>query len=194
MDSLLSVPAPPPPSVYLALSANDQVRRFINILLHYMTYAQCLPSHAWCQICTAYAVSEQRREKENCNRSLDKRVLEAIFSPSLCIWWLTHCVGRKLSTPTETQTTSWSQTSFMSTVSVSVSASSAGVWLKAAVFIYVERINTNKVGVGWLCRCWCIVWEPIWKRVHTQLVREHLATVAWACWATVDWSRWKEWN
>ena len=31
------VPPAPPPSVYLALRANDQVRRFINIYLHYIT-------------------------------------------------------------------------------------------------------------------------------------------------------------
>ena len=31
----------------------------------------------------------------------------------------------------------------------------------------------NKVGVGWLCRCPGMVWEPVWKRAHTQLVRKH---------------------
>ena len=38
MESSLSAPNPPPipPSVYLALRANDQARRFINIHLHYM--------------------------------------------------------------------------------------------------------------------------------------------------------------
>ena len=30
-------PLPPPPSVYLALRANDEVRRFLNIHLHYIT-------------------------------------------------------------------------------------------------------------------------------------------------------------
>ena len=39
--------------------------------------------------------------------------------------------------------------------------------------------------------CPGIVWEPIWKRVHTQLVREHSATAGWA---TVDWSWRKERN
>ena len=34
----------------------------------------------------------------------------------------------------------------------------------------------NEVGVGWPCRCPDIVWEPIRKRAHTQLVREHSAT------------------
>ena len=36
--------------------------------------------------------------------------------------------------------------------------------------------------------------EPIPKRVHTQLVREHSATVVSAHWAIVDWSWHKEWN
>ena len=34
----------------------------------------------------------------------------------------------------------------------------------------------NKVRVGWLCRCPGIVWEPIRKWAHTQLVREHSAS------------------
>ena len=53
-----------------------------------------------------------------------------------------------------------------------------------------------KVGVGWLCRCPVIVWEPIRKRAHTQLIREHShsVTVILACWATVDWSWPEEWN
>ena len=42
--------------------------------------------------------------------------------------------------------------------------------------------------MGWLCRCPGIVWEPIRKWAHTQLVREHSATVISARWATVDWS------
>ena len=46
----------------------------------------------------------------------------------------------------------------------------------------------NEVEVGWLCRCPGIAWEAIRKRAHTQLVREHSATVISACWATVDWS------
>ena len=44
-----------------------------------------------------------------------------------------------------------------------------------------------KVGVGWLCCCAGIVWEPIRKRAHTQLIREHSATVVSAHWAIVDW-------
>ena len=40
--------------------------------------------------------------------------------------------------------------------------------------------------VGWLCRCPSIVWEPIRKRAHTQLVRKHSFTVDSARWATVD--------
>ena len=35
----------------------------------------------------------------------------------------------------------------------------------------------NEVGVGWLCLCPDIVWEPFRIRTHTQLVREHSATV-----------------
>ena len=38
------------------------------------------------------------------------------------------------------------------------------------------------------------LWEPIRKRTHTQLVREHSATILSARWATVDWSWPKEWN
>ena len=36
---------------------------------------------------------------------------------------------------------------------------------------------SNEVGVGWLCRCPGIVWEPLRKRVNTQLIRERSATV-----------------
>ena len=39
-----------------------------------------------------------------------------------------------------------------------------------------------------------IVWEPIRKRAHKQLVREHSVTVVSARWATVDWSWHNEWN
>ena len=52
----------------------------------------------------------------------------------------------------------------------------------------------NEVEMGWLCRCPGIVWEPIRKRAHTQLVRKHSVTVVSARWATVDWSWPKEWN
>ena len=52
----------------------------------------------------------------------------------------------------------------------------------------------NEVGAGWLCRRPGIVWEPIRKRAHTQLVREHAATVVSARWTTVDWPWLKEWN
>ena len=48
-----------------------------------------------------------------------------------------------------------------------------------------------EVGVRWLCRCTGIVWEPIRKRAHTRLVREHSASVILARWATVEWS-WHE--
>ena len=41
--------------------------------------------------------------------------------------------------------------------------------------------------MGWLCCCPGLFWEPIRKRAHTQLVREHLVTVVSACRATVDW-------
>ena len=48
-------------------------------------------------------------------------------------------------------------------------------------------------GVGWLC-CPGIVWGPSGKWAHPQLIREHLATVISACWATVDWFWPKMWN
>ena len=54
--------------------------------------------------------------------------------------------------------------------------------------------RTNKVGVGWLCRCPGIVREPIWKWAHTQLVGGYSVTVISDHWATVDWSWPKEWN
>ena len=52
------LPPPPPPSVYLALRAYDQVRRFINIHLHYITLhyitlllnlfdAEMFPKRSW---------------------------------------------------------------------------------------------------------------------------------------------------
>ena len=60
------------------------------------------------------------------------------------------------------------------------------------------HLNTHTVGVGWLCRCPGIVWEPLKKnkkkRAHTQLVREHSITVVSARWVTMDWSWHKEWN
>ena len=52
----------------------------------------------------------------------------------------------------------------------------------------------NEVGMGWLCCCPGIVWEPIWKRANKQLIRKYLVTVISARWATVDWSWPKEWN
>ena len=52
----------------------------------------------------------------------------------------------------------------------------------------------NEVGMGWLCRWPGIAWEPIRKRAHTQLVREHSATVVSARWVTVERSWHKEWN
>ena len=51
----------------------------------------------------------------------------------------------------------------------------------------------SEVGVCWLCHCPGIVWEPIRKRSHTQLVRKQSVTVVSARWATVDWSWPKEW-
>ena len=48
--------------------------------------------------------------------------------------------------------------------------------------------------MSWLCRCQGVVWEPIPKRAHTQLVRKHIVTIVSARWATVDWSWHKEWN
>ena len=53
---------------------------------------------------------------------------------------------------------------------------------------------TKQSWVGWLCRCAGVVWEPVRKQVHMQLVREHSATVISVHWATVDWSWPKEWN
>ena len=47
--------------------------------------------------------------------------------------------------------------------------------------------------MGWLCCCAGIVWEPIRKRAHMHLIREHSTTVISACWATVYWSWPKEW-
>ena len=52
----------------------------------------------------------------------------------------------------------------------------------------------NEVAVGWLCCCPGIVWEPIRKLAHWQLIREHLVTVVSARAATVDWSWPKELN
>ena len=46
----------------------------------------------------------------------------------------------------------------------------------------------------WLCHCAGIVWEPIRKRAHAQLIREHSATVVSVCWANLDWSWPKGWN
>ena len=43
-----------------------------------------------------------------------------------------------------------------------------------------------------LLTCW--YHRPTRKRAHTLLVREHSATVASVRWATVDCSRYKEWN
>ena len=45
----------------------------------------------------------------------------------------------------------------------------------------------NEVGVGWLCHCPGFVLECIWKQAHMSRVREHLATVLSARWATKDW-------
>ena len=48
-------------------------------------------------------------------------------------------------------------------------------------------VPRKEVGVGRLC--WPgIVYEPIKKRAHAQLVRERSSTVASSLWATVDWT------
>ena len=39
----------------------------------------------------------------------------------------------------------------------------------------------NEVGEGRQCRCPGLLWEPIRKRAHTQLLREHSVTVVSAC-------------
>ena len=52
----------------------------------------------------------------------------------------------------------------------------------------------NEVGVGWLHRWAGIVWEPIRKQAHPQLVRKRLTMVISAHWATVYWSWHEEWN
>ena len=58
------------------------------------------------------------------------------------------------------------------------------------------RLHTWRieVGVGWLCRCSGIVWEPIKNRAHIQLITEHLTIVISSHWATADRSWRKEWN
>ena len=70
-------------------------------------------------------------------------------------------------------------------------AKSAGGRLRLSTYI---QLWPTEVGVSWQLRCPGIVWEPIWKRAHMQLVREHSTTVVSARWATVDWSWHKEWN
>ena len=55
------------------------------------------------------------------------------------------------------------------------------------------RPSLNEVGLGWLCRCPGIVWEPIRKQAHTQLVREHSVTVVSARWDVMDRFWPKEW-
>ena len=52
----------------------------------------------------------------------------------------------------------------------------------------------NEVAAGWLSCCPGIVWEPIQKRAHTQIVSEHSATVVSARWDSVDWSWHKKRN
>ena len=47
MDSSLIPPHPPPPSVYFALMANDQVRRFINIHLHLQVACELPDTGRW---------------------------------------------------------------------------------------------------------------------------------------------------
>ena len=48
-------------------------------------------------------------------------------------------------------------------------------------------VPRKEVGVGRLC-CPGIVYEPIKKRAHAQLVRERSSTVVSSLWATVDWT------
>ena len=69
------------------------------------------------------------------------------------------------------------------------SARSAG----GRCYLNMHTLLTQWVRAGWLCRCPGIVWEPIQKQAHMQLVREHSATVTSALWAIVDWSWCKEW-
>ena len=57
-----------------------------------------------------------------------------------------------------------------------------------------KDVDTYFCTQRWLCRCPGIACEPILKRAHTHLVREHSVTIVWARWANVDWSWPKEWN
>ena len=57
---------------------------------------------------------------------------------------------------------------------------------------HAYTFDPTKSEWGWLCHCPGIVWEPIRKRAHMQLIREHSVIVVSACWATVDWSWPKE--
>ena len=65
----------------------------------------------------------------------------------------------------------------------------ANVWERAKKTTSVGPFNsghtlTKQVGARCLRHCPGIVWEPIRKRAHTQLVMEHSATVVSARWAT----------
>ena len=51
--------------------------------------------------------------------------------------------------------------------------------------------SLSEVGAGWLCSCPGIVWEPIGKQAHMQLIREHSVTVNSARWASMD-SSWPQ--
>ena len=67
-------------------------------------------------------------------------------------------------------------------------------WQVTPKHAYILDPWPNKVREGWLCCCPSIVWEPIRKCTHTQLVGEHSATVISAHGAAVDWSKPKGWN
>ena len=60
------------------------------------------------------------------------------------------------------------------------SAKSAG----GRLHLNTRRVHPwpNEVGVGWLCRCPGIVWKPIRKQAHIQLVRECSSQLAEPQW------------
>ena len=70
------------------------------------------------------------------------------------------------------------------------SAKSAG----GRCHLNMHTLLTRQGRSGLICRCPGLVWKPIRKRAHTQLVMENSATVVSARWATVDWFWHKEWN
>ena len=88
----------------------------------------------------------------------------------------------------------WTATSAAATTLPSPAVVGDGQLLRRRLHLNTPTPLTQRSRSGLTMPLPSIMWEPIRKRAHTQLVRDHSVTVGSARWATVDWSWPKERN